>query len=232
MGVHTEYYCNECGFVLEDSSNIFWIDEDKNVHVDVLVVSTSNEAEKALVSGGIYKYYCYNCNKVVYEFHINKKSDSISDDEVIEIIETFDDIPKVINYDYQFQNCISCGRKLPIKLEKVFAMDHEGKFYIKNYLDDFNNRQFDFYGKYYGYFCRDCSKQINKFVILENTMDLKDSLIQEILEDHTNDLTIYINDSYEICPRCGDEVHPLGESTICPKCRLGVLNVFNQTIID
>ena len=77
MGVHNEYSCSECGFKLEDSSNIFWIDFDRNVHVDILTVKASSEASKALVSGGIYKYYCYNCGEVIYIINYGKSETAV-----------------------------------------------------------------------------------------------------------------------------------------------------------
>ena len=90
----------------------------------------------------------------------------------------------------------------------------------------------DFGWKYFGYFCRDCSKQINKFVIFENNADLDESLMKEILEDHTNDLTVFINDTYALCPHCGGELSVLGESSKCPNCKEGELILDNQTFID
>ena len=232
MGIHTEYSCTECGFKLEDSSNIFWIDTEGNVHVDILTVKSSNEASKSLVSGGIYKYYCYNCGEVIYNFHINDMSDSIKKDDVIQIIENFDDNVKIIDFDNKFQNCIECGEELPLRSLKSFALDSEGEFSITDSNIDFSEKQLDFYGKYYGYYCKDCSKQINKFVIFENNADLDDSLIKEILKDHTNDLTVFINDTYSICPHCFEKLQVLGESSECPNCGNGVLELVDQTFID
>lgn len=216
-----------------DSSDIFWIGEDGRIHVDIQSVSSSKEASEALASGGIYKYYCYNCNTFIYNFHIIRKSDFIAKEDIIQLIENLDDNKKIIDFDSRFQNCISCGRKVPLKLEKTFAIDNAGEFFIEDSLSgELETKEFDFAGKYYGYYCRDCSKQINKFVILENNAGLEDSLIREILEDHTNDLTVYINDSYSICPKCGEELHILGESSKCPECRQGLLNVEKQTFTD
>ena len=67
---------------------------------------------------------------------------------------------------------------------------------------------------------------------MENDANLEDSLIKEILQDHTNDLTVYINDSYSNCPICGDELQILGESSKCPKCRVGQLQIEKQQLID
>lgn len=232
MGIHTEYSCNKCEFKYEDSSDIFWIDKDGKVQVGILEVNSSDEASKALASGGIYKYYCYNCNETIYNFHITEKSPEIPKEDIIQIIEKMDDNLKIIDFDNKFQNCISCSKELELKLEKVFVLDNEGEFHVGDYMSDFSEKDNDFSGKYYGYFCKDCSKQINKFVILENNAELDDSLIKEILNDHTNDLTVFINGSYEYCPRCGDGLRILGEDSLCPKCRIGVLEIENQTFSD
>lgn len=231
MGVHSEYSCSKCGFKLEDSSNIFWIDEEKNIHVDILTVKASNESSKALASGGIYKYYCYNCDEVIYNFHITTISEDIFKDEIIELVENLDDNVKTIDFDSKFQNCIECGNDLALKMEKSFALDSDGEFSIQD-SSNFSDKQLDLSGKYYGYYCKDCSKQINKFVIFENNAELNDSLIKEILEDHTNDLTVFINDTYAICPHCGEELSVLAESSKCPSCKDGVLELDNQTFID
>ena len=229
MGVHTQYSCSECKFKYEDSSDIFWIDQTGNVRVDSLDVDSTDEAAKALASGGIYKYYCYNCGKTIYNFHINEKSVEIPKEFIIQLIEKMDDNVKIIDFDNKFQNCIECSRELELKMEKVFVLDSEGDFHVGDYMADFPDKENDFSGKYYGYFCRDCSKQINKFVIYENNAELEDSLIKEILNDHTNDLTVFINDSYEYCPHCGDGLHVLGEDSLCPECKTGVLEVENRT---
>ena len=233
MGIHTEYSCSECGFKFDDTSDIFWIDDKGFVHVGMLAVSSSDEASKALASGGIYEYYCYSCNKFIYNFHVTEKSDIIAKEQIIQLIEKYKDVVKIIDFDNKFQNCIHCGRNLPLKLEKAFALDVEGEFHVGDVdLNDFLDKPNDFSGKYYGYYCKDCSKQINKFVILENNANLEVSLIKEILNDHTNDLTVFIDDSYEYCPECGDELYVLGESSLCPKCRVGVLSMDNQEFFD
>lgn len=229
MGIHTEYSCEECGFKYDDSSDIFWIDKTGNVHVGMLNISSSDEASKALASGGIYKYHCYNCNRTIYNFHVTEKSAEIPREYIIQLIERMDDNPKIIDFDNKFQNCISCGNELELKLERTFVLDSEGEFHVG---DDIDDMACDFSGKYYGYYCNDCSKQINKFVIYENNADLEDSLIKEILQDHTNDLTVFINGSYEYCPQCGDGLHVLAEDSLCPECRIGVLKIEKQTFSD
>lgn len=230
MTIHTEYSCSECGYEYEESSDIFWIDKTGNVHVGMLDVSSSDEASKALASGGIYKYYCYNCDKFIYNFHVTEKSNVIPKEDVIQLIENIDSNLKIIDFDNKFQNCINCSQELELKLEKAFALDVDGEFHVGDInLNDFSDKGNDFSGKYYGYFCNNCSRQINKFVIFENNANLEDSLIKEILKDHTNDLTVFINDSYEYCPHCGDGLYVLGEESLCPKCRVGVLNIVNKT---
>ena len=234
MGIHTEYSCSECGFKVVDSSDIFWIDGEGIIHVDMQTVSSSKQSSDALAYGGIYKYYCYNCNNYIYNFNITRKSNFIERGEIIRLIESLDDNLKIIDFDNKFQNCIHCRSEVPLRQEKSFAIDEMGEFFIGDSLTsaEFENKKFDFTGKYYGYFCQNCGKQINKFVILENNANLEDSLIKEILQDHTNDLTVYINDSYSNCPVCGDELQILGESSICPKCKTGVLHIEKQQIID
>lgn len=233
MGIHTEYCCSECRFKLVDSSDIFWIDNEKKIHVDMQTVDSSKQSSDALASGGIFKYYCYNCGNYIFNFHVNRKSKFIGKDEIIQLIENLDDNMKTIDFDSRFQNCIHCRQEVPLKMEKSFAIDNNGEFFIEDSLyNDFDGKQFDFSGKYYGYFCSECGKQINKFVILENNANLDDSLIREILEDHTNDLTVYINDTFLLCPNCGDELQVLGESSSCPSCRVGLLTIENQTLFD
>lgn len=232
MGIHTEYSCGECGFKYNDSSDIFWIDQTGNVHVDILAIDSSDEALKALASGGIYRYHCYNCNKTIYNFHITEKSPELPREFIIQLIERMDNNLKIIDFDNKFQNCISCSRDLELKLEKTFVLDCDGEFHVGDNMDDFMDKPNDFSGKYYGYFCPDCSKQINKFVIYENNANLEDSLIKEILKDHTNDLTVFINGSYDYCPQCGDGLQVLGEDSLCPECRTGVLKIEKRTFSD
>ena len=234
MGIHTEYSCSECGLKLIDTSDIFWIDDEKRIHVDMQTVSSSKNSSQALAFGGIYKYYCYNCNDYIYNFNIAQKSKSITKEEIIQLIENMDENHKIIDFDSKFQNCIHCRQEVFLRQEKSFAIDEMGEFFIDDSLagDELENKKLDFTGKYYGYFCDDCGKQINKFVILENDAKLDDSLIREILQDHTNDLTVYINDSYSNCPICGDELHILGESSVCPKCKTGQLHIEKQQLID
>lgn len=232
MGIHTEYSCEECDFKYEDSSDIFWIDKEGFVHVGMLTVSSSDEASRALASGGIYKYYCYNCNKSIYNFHVTEKTTELPKEYIIQLVEKIDDHLKIIDFDNKFQNCINCSKELELKLEKTFVLDSEGEFHVGDDMDDFLEKPNDFSGKYYGYYCQDCLKQINKFVIYENNADLEDSLIKEILNDHTTDLTVFINGSTEYCPNCGGGLQVLAEDSLCPKCKAGVLKIENQTFSD
>ena len=183
--------------------------------------------------GGIYKYYCYNCGEVIYNFHITSKEESIRNEEIIFLLEKLDKNVKIIDFDAKFQNCIECGKSLDLKMKKSFALDSEGNFCIEDpKLNDFSDKLLDLSGKYYGYYCKDCSKQINKFVIFENNADLDESLIKEILEDHTNELTVFLDDTYALCPHCGGELNVLGESSKCPSCKKGELKLDNRTFID
>ena len=234
MGIHTEYSCSECGMKVVDSSDVFWIDGERKIHVDMQTVDSSKKSSDALTFGGIYKYYCYNCNNYIYNFHVTRKSEFITKEEISQLIEGLDDNHKIIDFDNRFQNCIHCRQEVSLRQEKSFAIDDMAEFFIDDTLasDEFENKKFDFTGKYYGYFCDNCAKQINKFVIMENDANLEDSLIKEILQDHTNDLTVYINDSYSNCPICGDELQILGESSKCPKCRVGQLQIEKQQLID
>ena len=54
MGIHTEYSCSECGMKVVDSSDIFWVDAEKKIHVDMQTVSSSRKATDSLASGGIH----------------------------------------------------------------------------------------------------------------------------------------------------------------------------------
>ncbi len=228
MGIQTLYSCDSCGFEFQDSSGIFWVDIEGFLHVDALNELSSHEASLALVSGGVYQYYCYNCGNVILKFDIRKKDTSVSREAVIQLLEDFNNAYKIIEFDYKFQNCIECGRELSLKLEKVFAVDKNGEFLIDDSIFDYDvldEDNFKFWGKYYGYYCEDCSKQINKFVIVENNDDLSDDGIKSIINNHTNDLTVFINNPGELCPNCGGNIQILKESSPCPNCGEGSLNI-------
>ena len=192
MTIQTLYSCDKCEFEFQDSSGIFWVDVDGYLHVDALNEVSSHEASQSLLSGGVYQYYCYNCENVILKFDIRKIEE------------------------------------LSLKMEKVFVVDKNDEFLVDdsifNYdaLDKVSNK---FWGKYYGYYCRDCSKQINKFVIVENSDNLSDDEIKSVLHDHTNDLTVFINNPGDICPNCGNKIQILKEFSPCPNCGEGKLRI-------
>ena len=228
MTIQTLYSCDECGFEFQDASGIFWVDAEGYLHVDVLDEFTSHESLKSVLSGGVYQYYCYNCDNVILKFDIRKKDAAVSREAIIQLIENYNNALKIIEFDSKFQNCIECGRELSLKLEKVFAVDKEGKFLIDDSIfnyDVLDDENYKFWGKYYGYFCDDCSKQINKFVIVENTGSLSDEAIKNFIGSHTNDLTVFINSPGDACPKCGNRVQILKESSPCPKCGQGSLKI-------
>ena len=75
-------------------------------------------------------------------------------------------------------------------------------------------------------------KQINKFVVTENDANMSDSEIKDILEEHTNDLTIFIRRDYDICPDCGEEVYYLNQNSTCPSCRRDRLTIAGHMMVD
>ena len=79
---------------------------------------------------------------------------------------------------------------------------------------------------------KELRKQINKFIIIENPANLNENEIREILNDHTFDLTIYLEKTHDLCPECGDGLMYLGESSKCPKCGKGKLNLENSILMD
>jgi len=87
-------------------------------------------------------------------------------------------------------------------------------------------------GKYYGYFCRDCRKQINKFIIIRNPVNYSNNEIKDILNTHTFDLTIYLGEYHKLCPECGDKLFFLKDSSKCPKCGKGKLKLVNSLFMD
>ena len=228
MTIQTSFKCDNCKFEFQDFSGIFWIDEEGYLHVDVLDEVSSYESSKSIVSGGIYQYYCYNCDNPIIKFGIRKKNTPVSNEAIIQLLENYNDAFKIIEFDSKFQNCIECGEELPLKLEKVFIVDNDDEFIIDDFIFNYealDEDNYKFWGKYYGYFCEDCSKQINKFVIVENKDNLSDDEIKEVLNNHTNDLTVFINNPGDKCPNCGGEVQILKESSPCPKCGEGSLEI-------
>ncbi len=233
MARQVDYICDKCGHSYTSVDQIFWIDEILTLHVEPLLMSTSDESYDAPVKGYFAKYYCYHCNKFINKFIIYKKSSEIEDERVIQIIEQNDNSPKIIQFDDSFQKCLKCGGELVSRADYSFVLDENGDFHIGESIIDFSNGADNkFLGEYYGYFCPHCKKQINKFIITENNADLDDDEIRAILEDHTNDLTIFIRRDYDLCPECVEEIYYLHENSTCPNCREGKFIIENELMVD
>ena len=233
MARQVEYSCNTCGFSYTSIDQIFWIDETEQVIVKPLVKSSSAQSYNASVKGFFANFYCYECKKFVNKFIIYKKSSDFEDAKIIHLIEQYNDNSKIIQFDDVFQRCLVCGSELPSKADYSFALDINDEFHIGEDDYDFSKGQnFKFAGIYHGYFCSKCKKQINKFVITENNAKLRDSEIKDILEDHTNDLTIFIRRDYDICPDCGEEIYYLNQDSTCPNCRRDRLNIVGHMMVD
>lgn len=233
MARQVEYLCNTCGYTYTSIDQIFWIDEVGQVTVKPLVMSTSAESSNAPVKGFFANYYCYECQKFINKFIIYKKSSELDDGEIIQLIENYNDNPKIIQFDDEFQRCLDCGSELPSKADYSFALDVSDEFHIGEEDYDFSNGDdFKFAGVYHGYFCSNCKKQINKFVITENKADFSDSDIKSVLTEHTNDLTIFIRRDFDICPDCGEEVYYLNQNSTCPKCRRDSLTIVGHMMVD
>ncbi|MDO5859327.1 hypothetical protein [Methanobrevibacter sp.] len=233
MARQVEYLCNTCGYTYTSIDKIFWIDDKGEVIIKPLVMSTSAESANASVKGFFAKYFCYECQKFVDKFIIYKKSSEMEDGEIIQLLEQSSENSKIIQFDDAFQKCLNCGGELPSKADYSFALDIDGEFHIGEDDYDFSNGEaFKFAGVYHGYFCSKCKKQINKFVITENKADLSDSEIKEILNEHTNDLTIFIRRDFDICPDCGEEVYYLNQNSTCPSCRRDSLTIVSHMMVD
>lgn len=227
------YLCNTCGYTYTSIDEIFWVDDFGHVIVKPLVKSTSAESSNAAIKGFFARYYCYECQKFINKFIIYKKSSDIDDGKIIQLIEQYDDNPKIIQFDDEFQRCLECGSELPSKADYSFALDVDDEFHIGEDDYDFSKgEKFKFAGVYHGYFCSNCKKQINKFVITENKAEFSDSQIREILEKHTNDLTIFIRRDFDICPDCGEEVYYLDQNSTCPNCRRDKLTIVDHMMVD
>lgn len=233
MARQVEYLCHNCGFSYTSIDQIFWIDDDGQVIIKPLVKSTSAESYDALVKGFFANYYCYECQRFINKFIIYQKSSDFDDESIIRLIENCSDNTKIIQFDDTFQRCLGCGTNLPLRADYSFAFDTDGEFHIgKDNYDFSKGKDFKFAGIYYGYYCSNCNKQINKFVITENSADLMDSEIKDILKEHTNDLTIFIRRDYDICPACGEEIYYLNQDSTCPNCRRDRLHIADHMFVD
>lgn len=233
MARQVDYGCDNCGYEYSSIDEIFWIDDALNVHIEPLLMSTSAESSEAPVKGYFAKYFCYNCRRFISKFVIFKNSTEISDESIITLIEQHDDSAKIIQFDDVFQKCLECGSDLASKADYSFALDENGEFHIGETVVDFakseNNK---FTGEYHGFFCSQCRRQINKFVITQNNANFTDEEIKSVLNEHTNDLTIFIRRDYDLCPVCGEEVYYLHENSTCPNCMGERLVVKNMTMFD
>lgn len=245
MGDYIEFVCDKCGWRYVNEDDIFMIGKSHDVSVAPLLFSTSDMMEHQPVTGRYGEYYCYSCGKIVKKFVINKiweNMDGFEEAEIIKYIEGYDDSLKIIEFDDELQKCLKCGKYLNLRPDrkKFFVLKEDGDFEI---LDEYyllpayhflemKNIKYKFFGKYCGYFCINCRKQINKFIIIENPANLNENEIKEILNDHTFDLTIYLEKTDNLCPECGDEVVYLDESSKCPKCGEGKLKIENLLIMD
>ena len=234
MGQFIQYKCNVCGFEYVHDLEVFWIDENFELNVSMLLPSTSTEMFKSLVNGFYHEYFCYGCNRFVREFLISENPSNMSQESIINLIEEYDNSPKIIKFDNKFQNCLSCSDSLKARSIKAFSFDKRGNFEIKDFeFHDFaNNDDYDFWGIYYGYYCNDCRKQINKFVVMQNLGNLDEDTIRYVLKKHTNDLTVLIFDYKDNCPNCGSMLETLDDTSVCPKCREGSLRVVESLHFD
>lgn len=234
MGQFIKYKCDVCGHEHVHDLEVFWIDENYEINVAMLLFSTSVEMSKALVSGSYNEYYCYDCDSIVKEFVIDENPSRMDKGEIIDLIEDYDHTFKIIKFDAKFQTCISCSKDLQYKSQKAFAFDKNGNFIIEEFfLHNFeDNSNFDFWGYYYGYYCDDCKKQINKFVVMQNLSNTDDGSIRYTLTQHTNDLTVLLFDYLDNCQHCGGKLHSLKDFSICPRCKQGHLMTIESLDVD
>lgn len=233
MARKIEYSCRTCGYSYSTIDQIFWIDETGQVIVKPLVKSSSAESYDAVVKGFFAKYYCYECKKFISKFIIFKKSSDIKDSTIFHLIERYNSDTKIIQLDDVFQRCLECGRELPSRADYSFSLDVDDEFHIGEEVHDFSiGENHKFAGTYHGYYCSNCKKQINKFVITENNANMTDSEIKEVLKEHTNDLTIFLRHDFDICPDCGEKIYYLNQNSTCPKCRRDRLTITDHMTVD
>ena len=234
MGQFIKYKCDVCGFEYIHDLEVFWIDENFELNVSISAPSISSEMSKSLANGFYREHFCYECGKFVREFLVSENPSNMSHESIISLIEEHDSSPKIIKFSHDFQNCLSCSTSLKTRSVKAFSFDRQNNFEIKDSeLHDYvNNENYDFWGIYYGYYCNDCKKQINKFVVMQNLGRLDEETIRNVLKKHTNDLTVLIFDYKDNCPNCGGMLETLSQFSKCPKCREGSLNVIESLHFD
>jgi len=234
MGQFIKYKCDVCGHEHVHDLEVFWIDKNLEINVSMLLFLTSEQMSKSLVSGYYQEYYCYDCDSIVKEFLITENPSNMDTEEIFNLIEDYDHTFKIIKFDDKFQKCLTCSRSIDVKSEKAFAVDKQGDFVIEEpYIHDFkDNDKYDFWGYYYGYYCDDCRKQINKFVVMQNLSNVDEDTIRHILKQHTNDLTVLLFDYRGKCQHCGGELYSLKDSSLCPKCKEGHLMTVEIRNVD
>ena len=234
MGQYVKYKCDICGYEHVHDLEIFWIDENYEINVSMLLFSTSEEMAKSLGSGYYHEYFCYDCNEIVKEFLISENPSNMNHEDIIHLIESYDNGPKIIKFDNKFQKCLTCSRSLELRSDKAFSLDKKGNFNIEDMIlhDYLNDDEYEFWGVYYGYYCKDCKRQINKFVVMQNYGDLDEDSIRNILLKHTNDLTVLLFDYKVACPECEGNLYTLGESSPCPRCHEGKLRLNESLMVD
>lgn len=224
MGTYIKFECDSCGYVFESLDQVFWIGMDGKVSVSALTMLSSLKKEDAPINGFYGVGYCYNCKQFIEKYVVQEKIPDIADETIFHLIEEFNDSLKVIDFDNKFQRCLECNKDLDCKSHYQFALDVNGEFVIEDAMHYFADEEnYKFVGEYYGYYCSDCKKQINKFVIIKNIAELSDDEIKSVLEDHTNDLTIYLNRDADVCPSCGENIDYFTFESECPKCDEGIL---------
>ena len=181
MARQVDYECMNCGYELSSVDEIFWIDDGLDIHIEPLLMTTSAISSEAPVKGYFTRYYCYDCRKFISKFVIFKNSNEISDENIITLIEQYDNSPKIIQFDDVFQKCLECGSDLASKADYSFVLDENDEFHIGESVIDFPESESNkFAGEYHGFFCSQCKKQINKFVITQNNANLTDEEIKAV----------------------------------------------------
>ena len=123
MARQVDYECMNCGYELSSVDEIFWIDDGLDIHIEPLLMTTSAISSEAPVKGYFTRYYCYDCRKFISKFVIFKNSNEISDENIITLIEQYDDSAKIIQFDDVFQKCLECGSDLASKADYSFVLD-------------------------------------------------------------------------------------------------------------
>lgn len=227
MGQYKKFVCDECGFQYNHDSEIFWIDDDSKLHTSLLTSISSDKKNNASVSGDYSQYFCYSCDNVVESFLITDNSSELNDEDILGIIEGYSDSLKIIKFGDEFQKCLECSNSLKHRSLKYFSLDSKDNFNISDEKPEFSDKSLKhdkFNGCYFGYYCKECKKQINKFIVKDKSPDLDENTIKSILKEHTNDLTILLFDyDAEVCPKCGGDAKLLDDFSICPKCKNGIL---------